>query len=116
MVFTQGLRHTFVLWQRAQTLVQFPVVQASLASLKPDCCVSSVVFQVLCFKRWVSAEAGRVTSKLRGRKRTPLLSSIIPQTHLFDEGGLFPFDGCWWLGTDVVDHSIDSADGIDDSS
>ena len=34
MVFTLGLRHTFALWQRALALVQFPVVQASLASFR----------------------------------------------------------------------------------
>ncbi|GAA4463092.1 hypothetical protein GCM10023156_47800 [Novipirellula rosea] len=34
MVFTLGLRHTLVLWQRAISLVQFPAVQASLTSFE----------------------------------------------------------------------------------
>ncbi len=34
MVFTLGLRHTFPLWQRAMTLVQFLFVQTSLASFR----------------------------------------------------------------------------------
>ena len=34
MVFTLGLRHTLVLWQRAMALVQFHVVQASSASFR----------------------------------------------------------------------------------
>jgi hypothetical protein len=34
MVFTLGLRHTFSLWQRGLALVQFLVVQASLASFR----------------------------------------------------------------------------------
>ena len=34
MVFTQGLRHTFALWQRALALVQSLVVQTSFASFR----------------------------------------------------------------------------------
>ncbi|GAB5405732.1 MAG: hypothetical protein Aurels2KO_39630 [Aureliella sp.] len=34
MLFTLGLRHTFHVWRRGLALVQFPVVQTSLASFR----------------------------------------------------------------------------------